>query len=168
MCRLSAATCRRAAHVDFALAALEHSAYSFGRGWSDDMLSTRLVRAGGLRIVCAIALLCLSLAHHSASAASQTPLLTDVSVVLPDGSFGDLCLERGDASGTDHPAGSEEVCFTCCLPTVWLAASAPSMRIEQIGWHRIDRADMQPVVLDRRAVFRRNVPRGPPGLTARS
>jgi hypothetical protein len=70
-----------------------------------------------LRIVCALAVLCLSLVGQPVIARSIKAGPSEAAYMLPDGTIPDLCLD--DADGSDH-RDLHGKCLACCLPSTFL------------------------------------------------
>ncbi|SIR27727.1 hypothetical protein SAMN05880582_10959 [Rhizobium sp. RU20A] len=70
-----------------------------------------------LRIVCAVAVLCLALVWPPVAARTVKAGPSMAAFTLPDGTLPDLCLDGDDEP--DHGGGHGK-CLACCLPTTFL------------------------------------------------
>lgn len=73
-----------------------------------------------LRIVCAVAVLCLALVGPPVAARTVKAGPSMAAFALPDGTLPDLCLDGDDEP--DHGDGHGK-CLSCCLPTTFLLPS---------------------------------------------
>ncbi|MDZ7874047.1 MAG: hypothetical protein U5N27_13435 [Rhizobium sp.] len=120
-----------------------------------------------VRIICAIALLCVGFAHKTPVIESAIPLSELASYTLPDGTIPILCLPSQDDSGKHHSNDRGTGCEACRLSaSIILPAPADS-----IGQAIVVGAEIQLPVRHEafyRQLFPPNAsPRGPPaGLIA--
>jgi hypothetical protein len=120
-----------------------------------------------VRIICAIALLCVGFAHKTPVIEPAIPLFELASYTLPDGTVPVLCLPSQDDSGTHHSHDGGTGCEACRITaSIFLPAPADS-----IGQAIVVAAEIQRPI--RHEAFHRQLfppnasPRGPPaGLIA--
>jgi hypothetical protein len=90
------------------------------------------------RLICALGLLVLGLAHQAPSLAAE-PLYNSDEYTLPDGSFASLCVTVKDDAGKHLPMGPN--CEVCRL-----AASIILPAPDAAGWLRLDFASFENVL----------------------
>ncbi|MFB2553103.1 hypothetical protein [Ensifer soli] len=116
-----------------------------------------------VRMLCAIALLCVGLAHKTPTAAAAVAFSSAdiLAYSLPDGSLPELCLPAHDEDGAKHgPAGG--ACEACRLVGAILVPQASDLGVVVI------RGQAEPVLPRRAEAFHRQLfppnaaPRAPP------
>lgn len=115
-----------------------------------------------VRILCAIALLCLGLAHRAPVVETAIPLSEIASYSLPDGTIPVLCLPSQDDDGKHHSRDFNTGCEVCRI-TASVLLPAPADSIGQA----IAVATQMQLPIPREAFYRQLFPpnaspRGPP------
>lgn len=120
-----------------------------------------------VRIICAIALLCVGFAHKTPVIESAIPPVELAAYTLPDGTIPVLCLPSQDDSGKHHGHDRGPVCEACRI-TASIVLPAPA---DSIGQAIVVGAEIKRPI--RHEAFHRQLfppnasPRGPPaGLIA--
>jgi hypothetical protein len=158
--QLSAAGCPACTkcRIAFAISA----AYSFGKSEQFQMTTAASDMAKMVRILCAIALLCVSFAHKTPVIDTQAAPQHVTAYTLPDGTFPSLCSPDRDDKGQHRGHDTGNGCEACRIASSVLLP-APADAIGAI----IDVAIAQSLPIRREAFYRplfppNTSPRGPP------